>query len=175
MQTIYPQLSEKAKKPPCQMARTGLYRPHDTARLPGQHIAARPDRAGTGGSAAHRLAWRVNELVPLGDGMSCAAIAKVMLPDDATIRTWHRLYQENGIERPASFGYEGGACRDCLETGQTRCRVKLRNIPAYCPHLEPIERLWGLEVPRNRHIYYDAASNTTLCSSSPPRDIRILT
>ena len=31
--------------------------------------------------------------------------------DDDTIRTWHRLYQEDGIEGLASFGYEGGACR----------------------------------------------------------------
>jgi hypothetical protein len=33
------------------------------------------------------------------------------LPDDDTIRTWYRLYEENGIEGLASFGYEGGACR----------------------------------------------------------------
>ncbi len=24
------------------------------------------------------------------------------------------------------------------------CRIKLHLIPAYCPHLGPIERLWGL-------------------------------
>jgi transposase len=24
------------------------------------------------------------------------------------------------------------------------CRIKLHFIPAYCPHLDPIERLWGL-------------------------------
>lgn len=43
--------------------------------------------------------------------MSCAAIAKVLLLDDDTIRTWHPLYQEDGIEGLASFGYEGSACR----------------------------------------------------------------
>ena len=31
--------------------------------------------------------------------------------DDDTIRSWHRLYQEDGIEGLASFGYEGSACR----------------------------------------------------------------
>ena len=36
--------------------------------------------------------------VLLDDGMSCAAIAKVLLLDDDTIRTWHRLYEEDGIE-----------------------------------------------------------------------------
>jgi len=59
------------------------------------------------GSAAHRLARRANALVLLDDGMSCEAVAKVLLLDDDTIRTWHRLYEEEGIEGLASFGYEG--------------------------------------------------------------------
>ena len=63
------------------------------------------------GSAAHRLARRANALVLLDDGMSCEAIAKVLLLDDDTVRTWYRLYEEDGIEGLASFGYEGGACR----------------------------------------------------------------
>ena len=63
------------------------------------------------GSAAHRLARRANALVLLDDGMSCEAVAKVLLLDDDTIRTWHRLYQEDGIEGLASFGYEGQRCR----------------------------------------------------------------
>jgi transposase len=40
--------------------------------------------------------------------MSREAIAQVLLIDDDTIRTWHRLYQEEGIEGLAS--YEGCAC-----------------------------------------------------------------
>jgi len=63
------------------------------------------------GSTANRLARRANALVLLDDGMSCAAIAKVLLLDDDTIRTWWRLYREDGIGGLASFGYEGGACR----------------------------------------------------------------
>jgi len=63
------------------------------------------------GSAAHRLARRANALVLLDDGMSCAAIAKVLFLDDDTIRTWYRLYEEDGIEGLASFGYDGSACR----------------------------------------------------------------
>jgi transposase len=63
------------------------------------------------GSAAHRLARRANALVLLDDGMSCASIAKVLLLDDDTIRTWYRLYEEDGIEGLASFGYDGSACR----------------------------------------------------------------
>jgi transposase len=63
------------------------------------------------GSAAHRLARRANALVLLDDGMSCEAVAKVLLLDDDTIRTWYRLYQDEGVEGLATFGYDGGACR----------------------------------------------------------------
>jgi transposase len=49
--------------------------------------------------------------VLLDDGMSCEAVAKVLLLDADTVRTWYRLYEEEGIEGLASFGYEGGACR----------------------------------------------------------------
>jgi transposase len=49
--------------------------------------------------------------VLLDDGMGCAAIAKVLLLDDDTIRTWYRLYEEEGIEDLTSFGHEDSACR----------------------------------------------------------------
>lgn len=63
------------------------------------------------GSVAHRLARRANALVLLDDGMSCAAVAKVLFLDNDTIRTWCQLYQEDGIEGLAGFGHEGGVCR----------------------------------------------------------------
>ena len=58
------------------------------------------------GSAAHRLARRANALVLLDDGMSCEAVANVLLLDDDTVRTWYRLYEEDGVEGLASFSYE---------------------------------------------------------------------
>jgi transposase len=63
------------------------------------------------GSVAHRLARRANALLLLDDGMSCEAVAKVLFLDDDTVRSWHRLYGEDGIEGLANFGYEGSACR----------------------------------------------------------------
>jgi transposase len=63
------------------------------------------------GSVPHRLARRANALVLLDDGMSCEAIAKVLFLDDDTVRTWHRLYQDEGIEGLAGFGHEGSSCR----------------------------------------------------------------
>ena len=43
--------------------------------------------------------------------MSCEAIAKVLLLDDDTIRTWYRLYEGDGIEGLTDFSYEGSACQ----------------------------------------------------------------
>lgn len=63
------------------------------------------------GSVAHRLARRANALVLLDLGMSCGQVGKALLLDDDTVRTWHRLYEEDGIEGLVSFGYEGSACR----------------------------------------------------------------
>jgi transposase len=63
------------------------------------------------GSAAHRLARRANALVLLDGGMSCAQVAHVLLLDDDTVRNWHRLYLEDGIEGLAGFGFEGSECR----------------------------------------------------------------
>lgn len=67
------------------------------------------------GSAAHRLARRANALVLLDEGISCGLIARMLLLDDDTIRTWYSLYQEDGIEGLASFGHEGGTCRLTVE------------------------------------------------------------
>ena len=66
---------------------------------------------GRDGSVAHRLARRANALVLLDDGMSCGEVAKVLLLDDDTVRSWYRLYEGEGIEGLASFGYDGSACR----------------------------------------------------------------
>ena len=62
------------------------------------------------GSAAHRLA-RVRTRWWLDDGMSCEAIAKVLLLDDDSIRTWYRLYEGDGIEGLTNFSYDGSACQ----------------------------------------------------------------
>ena len=63
------------------------------------------------GSVPHRLARRANALVLLDQGMSCSDVAKVLFLDDDTIRTWYRLYQEDGFDGLVSFGYDGSACR----------------------------------------------------------------
>ena len=79
------------------------------------------------------------------------------------------------------------------------CRIKLHFIPTYCPHLDPIERLWGLmhkkithnrsyakfndfctavltflrdEVPKNWHLYCDSVTDNFRIIN--PADFRVL-
>jgi hypothetical protein len=79
------------------------------------------------------------------------------------------------------------------------CRVRLHFIPSYCPHLDPIERLWGLmhrhcthnkcyagfkdfkravltflreQVPRNWHVYCDQVTDNFRVID--PADFRVL-
>ena len=62
------------------------------------------------GKAETRLTRRANALLLLDDGMSCAAIAKVLYPDDDTIRYWYQLFGEKGLSWLVDFGYKGRAC-----------------------------------------------------------------
>ena len=37
------------------------------------------------------------------------------------------------------------------------CRIKLHFLPAYCPHLNPIERLWGV---MHKHVTHNKCYET---------------
>jgi len=67
------------------------------------------------GSVEHRLGRRANALVLLDRGMSCEKVAELLFIDDDTVRTWFRLYEQDGIEGLAGFGHEGSACRLSFE------------------------------------------------------------
>ena len=88
--------------------------------------------------------------------------------------------------------------QECL--ARPSCRIKLHFIPAYCPHLNPIERLWGVmhkhvthnkcyatckefaeaslgflreKIPRNWTDYRDSVSDNFRVIS--PKDFRVMT
>jgi transposase len=63
------------------------------------------------GSAAHRLARRANALVLLDSGWSCEKVAGALLLDDDTIRRWHGLFIEDGLEGLTRFDAGGSACQ----------------------------------------------------------------
>jgi hypothetical protein len=97
------------------------------------------------GLAAHRLARRANALVLLDKGMSYTVVAKVLLVDDDTVRTWHRQYEEEGVEGLANFGYEGSACR--LNTEQ-QDKLKVSSISLF--DSLPIAEIDGLPASASR-------------------------
>jgi transposase len=84
------------------MIRAGFLSPVDRADL----TALARD-----GSAAHRLARRANALLLLDDGWSCEKIAGALYLDDDTIRKWHGLFVEDGLEGLTCFEAGGSECR----------------------------------------------------------------
>jgi len=61
------------------------------------------------GSAVSRLTRRANALVLLDDGWSCQQVAAALLLNDDTIRGWHKLFEQRGIEGLTSFDMGGSA------------------------------------------------------------------
>jgi transposase len=61
------------------------------------------------GSAASRVSRRANALVLLDDGWSCQEVADAFLLNDDTIRGWHKLFKQRGIEGLTSFDMGGSA------------------------------------------------------------------
>jgi transposase len=82
------------------MIRGGFLSAEDRGRL----VALARD-----GSAASRLTRRANALVLLDDGWSCQDVAEALLLNDDTIRGWHKLFEQGGIEGLISFDMGGSA------------------------------------------------------------------
>src|ERR1700704_7208790 len=61
------------------------------------------------GSAASRVTRRANALVLLDDGWSCQEVADALLLNDDTVRGWHTLFEQRGIEGLTSFDMGGSA------------------------------------------------------------------
>src|SRR6202046_3854258 len=101
------------------------------------------------GSAAARVTRRANALVLLDGGWSCQEVAAALLMDDDTIRGWHKLFEQRGIEGLTSFdmggsaGFLSAAQEDALKAfvGATLPR-STRQIGAF------IEREFGLVYER---------------------------
>ena len=73
------------------------------------------------GSAAHRLARRANSLVLLDDGWSCERVAAALLVDDETVRRWHQLFLEDGLEGLTRFD-SGGSCPRLAEDQEAKLK-----------------------------------------------------
>ena len=107
------------------------------------------------------------------------------------LKRWIHVFLDNAKYHHAQMVREWLARPDC--------RIKLHFIPTYCPHLDPIERLWGLmhkhithnrcyakfndfcnavlgflrdEVPKNWRTYCDSVSDNFRIIN--PADFRVL-
>jgi transposase len=70
----------------------------------GQLIALARD-----GSAASRVTRRANAVALLDDGWSCQEVAQALFVNDDTVRGWHKLFEQRGIEGLTSFDMGGSA------------------------------------------------------------------
>jgi transposase len=61
------------------------------------------------GSAAARVSRRANAVVLLDGGWSAQEVADALLMNDDTIRGWHKLFEQRGIEGLTSFDIGGSA------------------------------------------------------------------
>jgi transposase len=61
------------------------------------------------GSMVSRVTRRANALVRLDDGESCQEVAEALLFDDDTIRGWHALFEQSGIEGLSAFDVGGSS------------------------------------------------------------------
>src|ERR1700684_3354254 len=61
------------------------------------------------GLAAGRMTRRATALVRLDEGLSCQEVAKVLLFDDDTIRSWYELFERDGVEGLSRFEMGGSA------------------------------------------------------------------
>jgi transposase len=102
------------------MIRAGYLSPEDRADL----IALARD-----GSAAHRLARRANALVLLDNGLSCEQIAVVLFIDDDTIRRWHALFLEDGLEGLTRFESGGSLSRMSNAQGEALTAWITKTLP----------------------------------------------
>jgi transposase len=91
----------------------------------------------------HGITRRVNAILLLDDGDSCARIAKFLYLDDDTIRGWHKTYLQDGWDALAFDGRKGGQSRmtpvqevalcACLEARFCRSTVEIRaHVAAEC-------------------------------------------
>jgi transposase len=74
------------------------------------------------GSSLARFARRANAIILLDGGWNCAKVAKALLLDDDTIRTWYGTFMESGIDGLATFDAGGSASRMSTEQ-QTKLKT----------------------------------------------------
>ena len=102
------------------------------------------------GLEEHRVGRRANAIVLLDRGWSCERVAAALLLDDDTIRSWHRAYEQGGVDGPKRFGHEGSCGRLSSEQEtaldewvEANCPRSTREVGAW------LKRAFGLGFSRS--------------------------
>jgi len=124
-----PRLIEKVGKKPCVwpfvgfgclVIRGGFLSEEDRKAL----VASTRDNL-----AAGRRTRRANALVLLDDGMSCQEVAKVLLFDDDTIRSWRDLFEQGGVEGLTRFDVGGSSSEMSAEQAEVSRASTASTLP----------------------------------------------
>jgi tetratricopeptide (TPR) repeat protein len=81
------------------------------------------------GSAASRVTRRANAVALLDDGWSCQEVAQALFVNDDTVRDWHKLFEQRGIEGLTSFDVGGSTSFLSAALAMERLRDKFLNVP----------------------------------------------
>src|SRR5277367_6905587 len=104
-----PRLAEDPGKIACMLGLTGFGSPHDSWRLSQRRRSKGPDRAGARWlDGLPRDAARQRPVL-LDAGNSCQEVAEFFLCDDDTIRGWHGVFGQRGIEGLTAFDVGGSS------------------------------------------------------------------
>ena len=63
----------------------------------------------------HGIARRANAILLLDKGKACAEIAEFLYLDDDTIRSWYKVFRQEGWDALAHDGWQGGQSRLTLD------------------------------------------------------------
>ena len=103
------------------------------------------------GSAAHRFARRANAVLLLDRGWSCAEVAEAFLIDDDTVRDWHKLYVEGGVEGLSRFEAGGSASHLSVDQEQALVDWIVQTLPRST-------RVVGEYIAREFGVVYESRS-----------------
>jgi hypothetical protein len=106
---IIPGLNQVPGEIPCILPLGGFRSAHDSGGFPSKEDWGKLIALARDGSAAFDLMRRAKALVLFDNCWSCQEGADALLLNDDTIRGWHKLFEQRGIEGLTSFDMGGSA------------------------------------------------------------------
>ena len=97
------------------------------------------------GATASRVTRRANALVLLDNGWICRVVADALLLNDDTVRGWHTLFEQRGIEGLTRFDMGGSSGKMSFEQTEALKAWVEATLPRSTPQVGAwIEKEFGL-------------------------------